>query len=946
MKNTYIRRFLWIIPFCGALWVQGQPLNNAESTAVQLTGKPIAEKINIDQGLRNHESWRSTGASFTILGSELERMTTGNLLNTLQGRIPGLTVMTGSGEPGYDNPTLIGRGLSSWNLTGNNVLIYLDGFQVNMNAIAALSVHEVQSVTYLKDASSLAVYGLDGGTGALVITTKRGAQLGKTQITVNGRYGLQSIVDLPTVLNAYDYTRLHNQARQNDGLTMRYANPDLYKNGGDVAHPDVDWYSEVLQPLSRIQDYNLSFRGGGKSARYFVLTDYTQFSGNYKNANEISDDFGTNAQYTKINLRGNVEIDVTPSFSVNAQIAGVVEDKNTPAGFTAPNLFNNLMQIPAAAFSVKNPDGTWGNSSVYKFNPVMLLKTGGIWNSHTRNLQTNFTFNQKLDALTPGLSLRGGLSFSNQYVGYTEKKFTNLSYELLKDDTDSPVLDALGNYTYAEVGEISNAINEGETSHWNRSTYQLGLNYDRSWGKHSVTGMLLARRHSYSYNSLVYEIRNQGLSLSATYDYDQRYVVDLSAGYTGSADFEKGNRYGLFPALGLGWIASNEAFLKESQTVQFLKVRASAGLTGNTNNGSRFLYEQWASSNNGWRFTNSNSWYTGWREGAIPNADFSWEQKASVNFGVDAKIYNKLNVNLDVFTEKRTGILENATANVPDYTGFRLANMNTGVVRNSGFEAVVGYDDHFGLFNFYAKGMVSFARNQIVEKAETVKPHDWLYEEGYRINQNRGLMYDGFYQVEDFTSEGLLKEGVVVSTFANAQPGDLKFKDQNNDGLINDYDKVPYGFTDIPEVTLGLNLGFKYKGFDFDAFFQGVTNRTVVLPNAYTHPFVDNNNITQFSLNAWTPETAQTATSPRLTTQNNGNNSQDSDFYMRDGSFIKLRSVELGYTFSSGKIKDIRVFLNGTNLFTWDQIEDLEAERLSSGYPLVKSVSLGLKVNF
>jgi TonB-linked SusC/RagA family outer membrane protein len=898
-----------------------------------------------DGGLRSEKTWRTTGASFTISGAELEKMTVANLWNTLQGRIPGLTVMSGSGEPGYDDPTLVGRGLNSWNLTGNNIPVFLDGFQVNMTGIDALSVHEIESVTYLKDAASLAIFGLKGGVGVLSIITKRGIESAKPIITVNARYGVQKIVDLPSVMNAYDYTRLYNQARENDGLTQRYANPELYLNGGDEAHPDVNWYNEMLKEYAYIQDYNISFKGGNQTARYFVLLDYANSSGFYKNADEIDKDFGANAKYNKFRVRGNVDIDVSKNFSVKAQISGIVEDRDTPSGFSASNAFSAMMNTPAAAFSIKNPDGSWGNSTVYDFNPVMRLKTGGVYNAQTRNVQANLSFNEKLDVITPGLNLTGSISFSDQFVGFTNKNFTGLSYMMRKDAQDAPILDADGNYTYTTIGTITDAITDGESSHWNRQTMQAGFTYDRSFDEHSVTGMLLARRHSYAYNTQVYEDRHQGISFSATYDYAKRYIVDLSASYMGSDEFEKGKRYGLFPALGLAWIASNENFLKDNKFVNFLKLRGSYGITGNTNSSYRFLYEQWAATNSGWNLTTDNTWYTGRREGNVPNYNFRWEEKASVNFGIETQLFKKLSVNLDVFTEKRTGILENIAPELPGYTAFRLAAQNSGEVRNSGFEAVIGYNDRVDGFEYYAKGLASFARNKILKRAETLQPHDWLYAEGYRINQQRGLIYDGFYQESDFDADGLLKEGVVRSTYGNVKPGDFKYKDQNNDLMINDYDKIPIGYSNVPELTLGFNLGFKYKGFDFDAFVEGVTNRTIGLPYNYTHPLVDNRNITVFSANAWTPETAATATSPRLTTQNNPNNTQSTDFYMRDGSFIKLRSIELGYTFTINK-RDLRVFANGTNLFIWDKIDDLEAESLSMGYPLSKAVALGLKLSF
>ncbi len=945
MRNKHIIVFILLLVFSNLMNVHAQnTVSSAGLFRVDTISNLPSKQIN--QGIRSEREWRSTGSTYTISGEELQRMAVGNLWNTLQGRIPGLTVMSGSGEPGYDSPVIVGRGLSSWNVGANDLLIVLDGFKVNMAIVASLSANEIESVTYLRDAAALAIYGLDGGVGALIIQSKRGHLREKTQITANARYGVQSIVELPTVMDAYNYTMMHNQARQNDGLTIRYANPELYLGEGDAAHPNVDWYDEVLKPLSIIQDYNLSFRGGGEQAKYFVSMNYTDFSGNYKDADAIDSDFGTNAEYTKFNLRGNVDLDITKNLTVSTQIMGSIEDKNTPAGFTAGSLFNNLMGIPASAFSVKNPDGSWGNSSIYDFNPVMLLQTGGIWSSHTRNIQTNLSFEQKLDNLVPGLNFIGAISFSNQYIGYSQKRFSGLSYELLKNDLDQPILDLEGNYTYSEMGSISDAINDGLSNHWNRRTSQVGFNYDRAFGKHSFTGLLLAKRQNYSHNGLIYQIRDQGISFSTTYDYDQKYIADLSASYHGSADFEASKRYGLFPAVGLAWVMSNESFMDDSPVIDYLKLRTSYGIVGNTTPNNRFLYEQWATTNGGWRFTNTNAWHTGRREGAIPNLDFTWERKSTLNLGMDVRLLGNVFAQIDLFTEKRSHIIEDATSDIPAFTGYRLAPRNTGEVVNRGFEAVLGYDKSDGAFNYYIKGMFSFARNEITKRSESIQPHDWLYEEGYRINQMRGLISDGFYEVDDFDQNGFLREGVVVSTFANAQPGDMKFKDMNNDGIINSYDRVPIDYSNMPEITGGLNLGFAYKGFDFDAFVEGVTNRTVLLPFSYTIPFVNNNNVTAFSSNPWTPETASSATSPRLTTQNNLNNHQNTDFYMRDGSFIKVRSLELGYTTRLGAIEKMRVFVNGTNLFIWDKIDGLEAERLSMGYPLVKAYSLGLKVHF
>lgn len=946
MKKQYITLFLGILFCCPAF------LANAQEKVLLDTSSHIADGINkgiVENGLRAEKSWRNTGAVFTLSGEELTKMTSGNLLNTLQGRIPGLTIITGSGEPGYDNPTFYLRGQSSWNLGGNSVLIYLDGFQVDMGAITSLSAYEIESVTLLKDAAALAVYGMEGGAGVLMIKTKRGIDA-KTKITVNGRYGVQRAIDLPQVMNAYDYTRYYNQALTNDGLPARYPNPDLYKAKNDPLHPNVDWYDEILKPNSIIQNYNLSFKGGNAKARYFVLMDHTDFTGLYKNAAELDKDFGTNAKYRRENIRGNLDIQISKNLSIQAQISGITEDKYTPAGFTATSLFSNLLRIPAAAFPVKNPNGSWSNSSAYNFNPVQLLKQNGVWNSHTRNIQTNFSFAEKLDAITPGLRVNGAISFSNQYVGFYSKVFSVPSYMINKDAQDNPILDGDGNIVYTQNGTTAESIGDGETSHWYRTIGQLWVDYNRSFGKHTFTGMLMARRQNYSHNALVYQLRTQGLSGSVTYDYDQKYVVDLSAGYTGSADFGPGNRYGLFPSIGLGWIASREDFLKDSKIVNFLKVRASYGLTGNTNESYRFLFQQWVTGGSGYTVGDDNTWKDGRAEGPFANIKASWEEKKTLNLGVDLQLWKKLSVNVDVFSEKRTGIIQANYAEVPAYTGFTLPYENIGEVSNKGFEAVVAYESKTPQFDYYLRGMLSYARNKITKMSENVQPFDYLYQRGYSINQFRGLVSNGFYQASDFDAGGNLLSGVVKSSYSGVKAGDLKYADQDNNGIINDYDRVPFKFTGIPQFTLGLNMGFRYKGFDVDAFFQAVTNRTVYLPQDYTTPFVNNNNITVFSDNSWTPETANSATSPRLSTQNNQNNNQSSDFWMRDGSFIKLRSLELGYTFPKQgilkKLDVVRFFLNGTNLFTWDRIEDLEAENLSMGYPLMRSASLGLKVKF
>ncbi len=950
MKKRYIGFFVLLILFGSTTTALAQTVSKILSDTGNMLVKNPALPNRMDLGIRSEQYWRSTGAIFTLAGEDLTRMASGNLLNTLQGRIPGLTVTTGSGEPGYDNPTFYVRGQSSWNIGGNRVLIYLDGFPVDMGAIGALSAFEIESVTLFKDAAATAIYGLEGGAGVLSIRTKAGLAGTKTQITVNGRYGILTPIDLPEVLNAYDYTTFYNRALQSDGLPVKYSNPELYKAAGDPFHPNVNWYDQMLKSTSALQDYNISFRGGNSKAKYFVFSNYTDFTGIYKDADVIDKDYGTNAQYKKLNLRANVELELSKNLSVKANITGITEDRNTPGGFSASTVFNNLLRIPAAAFPVKNADGSWGNNAVYTFNPVQLLRQNGVYSSHTRNLQTNFSLNEKMDWLITGLSFNTSLSFSNQYVGTYQKLFTVPSYEIIKDASDNPVLDASGNVTYKTIGSVSQTINDGGNVHWGRNIIQMGFDYGNTFGKHTFTGMLQAKRQNYEHDGQVYEVHTQGLSANVTYDYSQKYIVDFSASYHGSADFQEGKRYGFFPAVGLGWIATNEKFLKANRVIDFLKIRASYGVSGNMNEDYRFLYEQWGVGGNGWILGTGNSSRSGLTEGAYPNADFTWEKKATFNFGADFRLWKKLSATIDVFNENRTSILETPTG-IPDYTGFSLRNTNTGEVNNKGFETSITFNDVQKTFEYYIGASAAFARNKVVKRSEDIQPFDYLYSKGYRLGQMRGLVYDGFYQQTDFDATGVLLSGVVKSSFASVRPGDLKFIDQDGNGIINDYDMIPMDYAKLPEVTLGFNIGFKYKGFDFDAYLQGVMNRTVSLLDdaySYTHPLTNNNNITKFSVNSWTPQTSSTATTPRLSTLSNENNNRASDFWLRSGNFFKLRSIEAGYTFPKKgvlkKIDAVRLYVSGNNLFTWDKIEDLEAERLSMGYPLMKTVSFGFKV--
>ena len=896
-----------------------------------------------EKAFANEKSWRITGAVSTISGEELRGVIASNLLNTLAAKIPGLTVISGSGEPGNDSPTLIIRGQSSWNNNTNSMLVYLDGFEVDLGTIASLSVEEVESVTVLKDASSLAAYGLKGGNGALLVKTRRGI-VSKPIITLNANYGIQSPVQLPHVLNAFNYTTLYNQALQNDGLPAKYPDPSKYMGVNDPLHPNVDWYKEVLTPSAPIQNYNISFRGGSQNVRYFVLVDNFSSSGLYKNASEISKDYGTNVQLSKYNVRANVDVLLTKTLTISTEISGKIEDLNRPNGVVTADFFNSLMNIPAAAFPVRNLDNSWGIGGKYDNNPEAQVKQFGVFNGHNRTVQTNFHFVQKLDAIVKGLNLNGGVSFSGQYKGTYQKAYTVPTYEILKNVYDNPITDAFGNNVYTTHGISSASISDGESSHWNRTTYQLGLNYAQSFGQHTLTGMLLGQTNEYSYQGLTFPIRDEGISGNVTYDFSRKYIVDFSFGYNGSRDYAAGHRFGFFPAIGAAWILSDEDFMKNMNWLNYFKIKASYGLTGSRNNGLRFLFDQFGENNTSWYF-GTNSYYSGMNEGRLPNMNASWEKKAALNVGFETVLFKDLSVSFDLFNEKMSGILQ-IPGNIPQFGGLLLPYENIGKVTNHGFEAAIKYNGNVSPdFKINVGLNVSYAKNKIDYMSETPQPFSYLYNTGFPIGQLRGLHMVGYYQTSDFDGSGNLIPGVVKSSYGIVKPGDIKYQDQNGDGVIDNRDVKPMKYNPIPEYTFGLNLGLKYKGFDMTMFFQAVTHRTIVLPSYLVIPFAGGNNVTQYTYDNW-----KKTSSPALTTLANQNNLQLSELYLLNAGFVKLRTIELGYTISKLsfiKGKDpLRIFVNGTNLLTSDKISSLEAENLSMGYPLMKSVNFGFRARF
>jgi TonB-linked SusC/RagA family outer membrane protein len=883
-------------------------------------------------------SWQVTGAISSVGGDDIQAPFTSDFTSRLYGRIPGLSVVAGGTEPGYEHTGLYGRGRNTFGVGGTGMLILIDGMEADL---ANLVPEEIESVSFLKDASATAMYGSRGANGVLLVTTKRGTE-GKLKVVFSTQQGFQSATRLPRFLGSYDYCRLYNEALVNDGKDELYTSADLaaYKDGSDpYFHPDVDWYKEVLRDEAPISNYNLNFTGGNKTVRYFVMLNHLKNNSLYRKTGDESE-FSINGNYQRLNFRSNVDIILNKRLSAFVTVGGTVTDKANPASSTTDGIFTQIAKLPPNAFPVYNPNGTLGRNSVYS-NPVGDILYKGFYTSNGRTLSTTVGFTEKLDMIAKGLSISSRISFNSYFLSHSNKSRTYESYALSQDGS--------GNITYTKYGlNTSLTGSEGTSDQYRNMVYQANLNYDCTFGKHMVNGIVLYNADDYTISGNNFPYKHVNISGRASYSYDQKYMGELSFSWMGSENFAKGKRFGWFPAVSLGWIVSKEGFLKDSKTVNYLKLRGSYGMVGNDRiGGDRFMFDQYYATSGTYYFGTSNAAYAGIMQGSIANPDVTWEKEKSINFGVEAKLLGCLDITVDLFNRDRYDILVQPNSTDPDFMGYIKPYQNQGKANNKGFEAKVRYSSHgAGDFKFFAEASVWYYKSKIVDNSESLQLYDYLYSKGRPIGQPFGLVALGFFKDQaDITAS-------PKQNWTAVKPGDVKYKDQNGDNKIDELDLYPIGKTDLPNYSAGLRLGAKYKGFDLDLFFQGVTGRTVYFSGLNFDAFQNNGKISAIALDRWTPATAATAAYPRLSSVNDDNNYRYSTLWQRDGSFIKLRSAELGYTVpkeivSRIKLQEARVFINGTSLFSLDHMDGYRDPEFSGlAYPAVRTISVGLRVHF
>jgi TonB-linked SusC/RagA family outer membrane protein len=880
-----------------------------------------------------------TSSTSTVYSNELLQNTVTNVGNALSGRLPGLTVIQQSGEPGADLANLLIRGRNTYNV--NTPLVLIDGFESDFQQMA---LYEIDNITILKDASALAMYGLKGANGAILVTTKRGSE-GKTRIQANFYGAMQQPQQMPQLLNSYEYGTLYNEALQNDGLPALYTPSDLahYQNGDDpYMYPNNNFFDQLIKANSSLIQGDLGVSGGNKNLKYFVSMNYMKNGGLY-NYSELNSGYNTQSSLSRYNLRVNLDINITDNLTAKIDIGGRMDDRHYP-GRGAGEIWNGMYNTPPLSYPMLNPNGTIGGNQQYTNNPYGLLTGSGYQSSSERNLNIAVRLKYNLDKYVKGLSAGLAGSDANWMQAIDNKTRTFAVYALQKSGTA---------YSYTKIGENSALSWVTGSGHYNRTSFEANVNYETTKDDHSLNAMLLYHMDRYVVRGSHLQQGNQGVSGRVHYGYKSRYLAELTAGYYGSEVFAEGSRFGLFPAVALGWVASDEEFVKNAlPIVDYLKFRGSFGLTGSNTSftgisvSDRIFFNQYYAGATGYAFgPTMSTTKVGRQEGRLANPDITWDKASKRDISAEFRLLGHVNFMFTWFNELRKDILTVDAVSIPatlGYSNSRIPMRNGGEVKNHGYESTLEYFGVAGDFKYAVTAGLWYNRSEITKKPDsTIYPDDYRNATGKPVGQIFGLEAVGFFKSSaDVANYPKQMFGIVGA-------GDIIYKDQNGDNLIDDNDKKPIGYSTVPEYTYSLSLNLAYRNFDFTAFFQGVANSSVML-GGYFIPFSTKGNAYNYAFDRWTAN-SQEASLPRLSTVDNANNYQSNTLWLRSADYLKLRNIELGYKLPENVLKslnmdNIRFFVRGTNLFTHSKEIGFTDPESLTGYPSMKSVSLGVNV--
>jgi TonB-linked SusC/RagA family outer membrane protein len=938
------------------------PVNNSTVLDVQLVPDVSTLEEVVVVAFATQKKATVTGAVVSVQNKEIRQSPAANLAVSLAGRLPGLTSVQRSGEPGRDLTQLFIRGQGTTNAQSPIVLV--DGVERDLTYI---DPNEVESITILKDASSTAIFGVRGANGVILVTTRRGASE-IPEINFTAEAGLTSFTRIPKPVDAYGFATLRNLSQTNDGIQPAYSPEavEAFRTGSDPKrYPNTDWSKLLIRDNALQQRYNLNISGAGKAVKYFVNAGLLNQGGQFNTEKGLNYDPSFNLK--RYNFRSNIDIQLNQGLKAFLNVAGYLENQNGPfavgvastgQGGQSPSYYilAGIFDLPAVFPGPTSPDNGVVTTPTEQNPPFGILNRTGYRQQTRSNVIASYGMEQDLKFITPGLSAKAIISFDSRSVNNLNASKSYVRKLHVVDPTlkDAEGKDSVYYKNFASDVETPLALSGGAASFSSLSNFQAYLNYNRTFGQHALSALLLYQEQKNIIDAQL-PFNLVGLSTRVTYGFANKYFAEFNAGYNGSEQFAKNNRFGFFPAISAGWMISNESFFDNVKGIQLLKIRGSYGLVGNDRIGSRrFLYLDDIQVPGGGY---SGSLGLGQRVATnlLKNQDLTWEVARKTNIGLEVGFLQSFNLIVDVFTEERTNILRNR-GTVPVLNGLPnsvLPPVNLGIVHNSGYEIELNYKKSFSKdFSMLSRLNLSYATNTQKFADEPLLPADYAYryrQQDYRIGQPFGYLVDKYFDSVDEINQSP-KQNVGGH---ESRPGDFKYKDLNGDNVINEKDQAPIGYSTVPEYTFGAAISATFKNFDLSILFQGVTNVSNFYQSRGTFPGA---NYFSRHLESWTAEKVANGDPinyPRLTTQASPNHIGNS-FFIIDASYLRVKNLELGYNLPVklvGKIgaKRLRVYANGLNIFTWDRLPttDFDPEQDTDlAYPVTKIFNFGFNVTF
>ena len=915
------------------------------------------------------------GSINTINPSEL-KIPTSNITNAMAGKLAGMISYQRSGEPGADNAEFFIRGVTSFGYA-NNPLILIDGLEVTTNDLARIEPDNIASFSIMKDATATSLYGARGANGVILVTTKEGKK-GKAKVSFRYENSVSAPSQTNEFLNGVDYMNLYNRAtRTRDASApLTYSISKIYgtQNGGDPnIFPNVDWYNELFKDYTLNRKANLNVNGGGDIAQYYLSVSHNNDTGLLKV--DPLNNFNNNIDIKRSNLRANINIDLTNTTKIAVKFYSLFERYNGPS-VSANDIFGSVMQANPANFpkyfnyedNLGYNHTLFGNKGNGGFPNPYADMVKGYKDRFTNTIFSQVQIEQDLNFITEGLKFRGMASVRTYTMNENSREYTPFYYGMAEVETDEGILNYL--YRIQEGTEFLNnpSINNLGTS---RFYYEFVSEYNRKFNELHDIGGLLVFNFSESLNTIggtsafsTLPSRNMGLSGRFSYNYDSRYFTELNFGYNGSEKFAKDNRFGFFPSIGLGWILSNEEwFNSKLPDVNMFKIKLTHGLVGNDGISSaddRFFYLSEVNlQSDSYGFTwgsDYNNYYQGYVIDRYSNQNVTWEVAEKTNYGLEIGLFNSLDLQVDYFTEHRSKIYMSRDY-IPSTMGLTTTiSSNLGEVDSKGVDLSIDYNKAFnsGLI-ISARGNLTYSTNEILINGEPDYAYDYLSRIGYPVNQAWGLLAERLFIDEEDIENSPEQFNGFSSSSNSYMPGDIKYTDVNNDGVVNELDRVPIGKPTVPEIVYGFGVSASYRGYDFSIFMQGVARTSFFINPNDISPFVNERNaLNVIANNHWSINNPDpNAFWPRLSTYAIANNEQQSTWWQRDGDFLRLKNLEFGYTFpdsDDGFFSKVntRIYFTGLNLLTFSKFDlwDTEMGGNGLGYPPQKVYNIGLQVNF